>query len=125
MDRTTFGIDEVDAVKKSFSNVYFGSAYWVSVGDFLPSELGLNPTTLSSLPTSSLPTIGTNLDPTLPAAVSTAITNMLWLSCNPFGIPSFMYLIQCVIAEIHYDDAPIVPNATTATSDKLAQRNIA
>jgi hypothetical protein len=77
MDRTTFGIDEVDAVKKSFSNVYFGSAYSVSVGDFLPSELGLTPTTLSSHPTSSLPTIATKLDPTLPAAVSTAISNML------------------------------------------------
>jgi hypothetical protein len=32
---------------------------------------------------------------------------------------------QCLIAEIRYDDAPIVPNATSATSDKLAQRNIA
>jgi hypothetical protein len=32
---------------------------------------------------------------------------------------------QCLIAEIRYDDAPVVPNATTATSDKLAQRNIA
>jgi hypothetical protein len=32
---------------------------------------------------------------------------------------------QCLIAEIRYDDAPTVPNATSATSDKLAQRNIA
>jgi hypothetical protein len=32
---------------------------------------------------------------------------------------------QCLIAEIRYDDAPVVPNATSATSDKLAQRNIA
>jgi hypothetical protein len=32
---------------------------------------------------------------------------------------------QCIIAEIRYDDAPVVPNATSATSDKLAQRNIA
>jgi hypothetical protein len=32
---------------------------------------------------------------------------------------------QCLIAEIRYEDAPVVPNATTATSDKLAQRNIA
>ena len=32
---------------------------------------------------------------------------------------------QCLVAEIRYDDAPIVPNATTSTSDKLAQRNIA
>ena len=32
---------------------------------------------------------------------------------------------QCLIAEIRYDDTPIPPGATTATSDKLAQRNIA
>ena len=32
---------------------------------------------------------------------------------------------QCLVAEIRYDDAPIVPNATSSTSDKLAQRNIA
>jgi hypothetical protein len=32
---------------------------------------------------------------------------------------------QCLIAEIRYDDAPVIPNATSATSDKLAQRNIA
>jgi hypothetical protein len=32
---------------------------------------------------------------------------------------------QCVIAEIRYDDVPTVRNATSATSDKLAQRNIA
>ncbi len=32
---------------------------------------------------------------------------------------------QCVIAEIRYDDTPIPPGATTSTSDKLAQRNIA
>jgi hypothetical protein len=32
---------------------------------------------------------------------------------------------QCVVAEIRYDEAPVVPNATTATSDKLAQRNVA
>jgi hypothetical protein len=32
---------------------------------------------------------------------------------------------QCVIAEINYKDAPVVPNATSASSDKLAQRNIA
>jgi hypothetical protein len=32
---------------------------------------------------------------------------------------------QCLIAEIRYDDAPVVPDATSATSDKLAQRNIA
>jgi len=32
---------------------------------------------------------------------------------------------QCLIAEIRYDDTPIPTNATTATSDKLAQRNIA
>ncbi len=32
---------------------------------------------------------------------------------------------QCIIAEIRYDDAPVIPNATSATSDKLAQRNIA
>lgn len=31
----------------------------------------------------------------------------------------------CIIAEIRYDDAPVIPNATSATSDKLAQRNIA
>lgn len=31
----------------------------------------------------------------------------------------------CLIAEIRYDDAPVIPNATSATSDKLAQRNIA
>lgn len=32
---------------------------------------------------------------------------------------------QCLIAEIRYDDTPIPPGATTSTSDKLAQRNIA
>src|SRR5262249_37554851 len=32
---------------------------------------------------------------------------------------------QCLIAEIRYDDAPAPPSATSATSDKLAQRNIA
>jgi hypothetical protein len=32
MDRTTFGMHEVDTLKKSFSTVDFGSAYWVSVG---------------------------------------------------------------------------------------------
>lgn len=31
---------------------------------------------------------------------------------------------QCLIAEIRYDDAPIPPGASPATSDKLAQRNI-
>jgi hypothetical protein len=32
---------------------------------------------------------------------------------------------QCLVAEIRYDDVPIPTGATTATSDKLAQRNIA
>jgi len=32
---------------------------------------------------------------------------------------------QCLIAEINYDDTPIPGGATSATSDKLAQRNIA
>ncbi len=32
---------------------------------------------------------------------------------------------QCLIAEIRYDDTPVPPGATTGTSDKLAQRNIA
>jgi hypothetical protein len=32
---------------------------------------------------------------------------------------------QCLIAEIRYDDTPIPNGATTATTDKLAQRNIA
>lgn len=32
---------------------------------------------------------------------------------------------QCVIAEIRYDDAPIPLGASSSTSDKLAQRNIA
>lgn len=32
---------------------------------------------------------------------------------------------QCLIAEIRYDDAPVISNSTSATSDKLAQRNIA
>src|SRR5208283_2471359 len=32
---------------------------------------------------------------------------------------------QCMIAEIRYDDTPIPVGATTTTSDKLAQRNIA
>jgi len=31
---------------------------------------------------------------------------------------------QCVIAEIRFDDTPVPPGATSATSDKLAQRNI-
>jgi hypothetical protein len=77
MNRTTFGMDEVDALKKSFSTVDLGSAYWISVGGFLPSELGLTPTNLSSYPTSSLPTIATKLDLTLPAAVSKAMNSML------------------------------------------------
>ncbi len=77
MDRTTFGMDEVDALEKTSSTADFGSAYWLSVGGFLPSELGLTPTNLSSPPTSSLPTIAKTLDPTLPAAVSKAINSML------------------------------------------------
>ena len=32
---------------------------------------------------------------------------------------------QCLIAEIRFDDTPVPNGATTATSDKLAQRNIA
>ena len=32
---------------------------------------------------------------------------------------------QCLVAEIRFDDTPIPNGATTATSDKLAQRNIA
>jgi hypothetical protein len=32
---------------------------------------------------------------------------------------------QCLIAEIRYDDTPITPGANSATTDKLAQRNIA
>jgi hypothetical protein len=32
---------------------------------------------------------------------------------------------QCLIAEIRFDDTPIPNGATTSTSDKLAQRNIA
>jgi hypothetical protein len=32
---------------------------------------------------------------------------------------------QCLIAEIRFDDTPVPPGATTATTDKLAQRNIA
>lgn len=32
---------------------------------------------------------------------------------------------QCVIAEIRFDDTPIPPGATSSSSDKLAQRNIA
>jgi hypothetical protein len=32
---------------------------------------------------------------------------------------------QCLVAEIRFDDTPIPPGADTATSDKLAQRNIA
>jgi hypothetical protein len=32
---------------------------------------------------------------------------------------------QCLVAEIRFDDTPVPNGATTATSDKLAQRNIA
>lgn len=32
---------------------------------------------------------------------------------------------QCIVAEVVYDEAPIIPGATPSTSDKLAQRNIA
>lgn len=32
---------------------------------------------------------------------------------------------QCIVAQIVYDEAPIIPGATPSTSDKLAQRNIA
>jgi hypothetical protein len=32
---------------------------------------------------------------------------------------------QCLIAEIRFDDTPIPPNASSSTTDKLAQRNIA
>ncbi len=32
---------------------------------------------------------------------------------------------QCLIAEVAFDDVPIPPNADSATSDKLAQRNLA
>jgi hypothetical protein len=37
----------------------------------------------------------------------------------------FMGAHQCLVAEIVYDQAPIINNSNPATSDKLAQRNIA
>jgi hypothetical protein len=37
----------------------------------------------------------------------------------------FMGAHQCLVAEIVYDEAPIINGATPSTSDKLAQRNIA
>ena len=77
MDRTTFGKDEVDALEKSFSTADFGSAYWVSVGGFLPSELGLTPTNRARPQHPAFLQSLQNLDPTLPAAVSKAINSML------------------------------------------------
>lgn len=44
-----------------------------------------------------------------------------------FGTISQLYrgLHQCLVAEIVDDEAPIINNATPATSDKIAQRNLA
>ena len=55
--------------------------------------------------------------------------NSLW-SMNPSPLQSIQEAItaaphQCLIAEIRFDDTPIPTGANSATSDKLAQRNIA
>jgi hypothetical protein len=49
---------------------------------------------------------------------------------NPSPLQSIQTAItaaphQCLVAEIRFDDTPIPAGATTGTSDKLAQRNIA
>jgi hypothetical protein len=51
-------------------------------------------------------------------------------SSNPPSVQSIQEAItaaphQCLIAEIRFDDTPIPPGANAATTDKLAQRNIA
>lgn len=76
VDRSTFGKDEVDALQPTSTSVAkFGSAYWLDLSGFLPSNLGLNAGNLSSPP--QLPTVSITLDPSLPANVAAAITNML------------------------------------------------
>jgi hypothetical protein len=76
---------------------------------------GILPTTL---PAGSLPP---------PGQRSTTLDGP-WPSGTPLGsmkdaMTAFPH--QCLIAELRYDDTPIPLGATTATSDKLAQRNIA
>lgn len=78
MDRTTFGKDEVDALEPpGTTTANFGSAYWIAVRGFLPSELGLTQSNLNSPPSASLPSVATQLDLTLPGPVSSAISQML------------------------------------------------
>jgi hypothetical protein len=71
-----------------------------------------------SLPTIALPAAGTQ----------TQSLDGPWPGGTPLGsmkdaMSSFPH--QCLIAEIRYDDTPVPAGATTASSDKLAQRNIA
>jgi hypothetical protein len=50
-----------------------------------------------------------------------------WSGPQPFSINQVITRAphQCLIAEINYDDTPIPGGASSSTSDKLAQRNIA
>lgn len=76
VDRSTFGLDEVDALEPSpASTANFGSAYWIAVRGVLPGDLGLNSGNLGSPP--QQPAVAAVLDPALPANVSSAITAML------------------------------------------------
>ena len=78
--------------------------------------VGILPRTLP--PSSSLPA---------PGQASAALDGP-WDGSVPLGsmkeaMTAFPH--QCLISEIRYDDTPVPAGATTSTSDKLAQRNIA
>jgi hypothetical protein len=75
VDRSTFGLDEVDSMEKTSTSVAsFGSAYWIAVSGVLPSDIGLTSGNLMSPP--QKPTVMVALS-SLPGNVSSAITNML------------------------------------------------
>jgi hypothetical protein len=88
---------------------YFGC--WIDNNQ----TVGVLPT---SLPNSGLPAAGKAAKPFDGPWDSSVTLGSMKSAMNAFPH-------QCVIAEIRYDDTPIPPGATSASSDKLAQRNIA
>jgi Pro-kumamolisin, activation domain/Subtilase family len=72
----------------------------------------------SSLPNSGLPAAGKSAQ-----AFDGPWGSGVTLGSMKAAMKAFPH--QCLIAEIRYDDAPIPLGATSASSDKLAQRNIA
>jgi hypothetical protein len=73
--------------------------------------LDVNQPQLNVIPSS--PPAG-NLDGPWPAGI-----------LGPIQAAMNLFPHQCLIAEIRFDDTPVPSGATTSTSDKLAQRNIA